>query len=236
MIVELTGCSGAGKTTLLEQIVEHCRERNVAVMTVPQMLLKPVPAPFVHHPTIQNLLLDAAAAFRRAVDPARYRSFLAFARAVIRRDSDCFLTGLNAYRGVLRALGVHAGLSRRAQSPIVLVDEGTIHQAHNILVHVERPARHEDIDSFGKLVPVPDVIVYLSAPLEVVLARTSVRQDPPLRLRSREENRRYVEHGHAMFAALISHEAFSGKVVSVNCDEDRRQYRQRASEIVQSIA
>jgi thymidylate kinase len=238
MIVELTGCSGVGKTTLLEQMVVECRRRNLPVLTVPQALLKPLAPSVARHPIVQNLLFDAAAALRRLLDRARYRAFLTFARSVIRRESDQWLTGMNAYRGVIRAVGVYTGLRDRCgRAPVVLVDEGTVHQAHNVLVHVTRPARSEDIRRFAELVPLPDMIVHVTAPLDAVLARTTTRHRPPLRLRSLEDNTRYVRHGYAMFAELMRHEPFTRNVVRVCCDDDDwRQYGRRAREIIERIA
>ena len=237
MIVELTGCSGVGKTTLLQQIVAECRKRNVPVLTVSQALLKRFAPTIEHHPIIENLILDAAAALRRVFRPGRYRAFLVFARSVIRRESDEWITALSAYRGVMRAVGVHTRLCEwRRGAPVVLVDEGTVHQAHNVLVHVTRPARSQDIRRFAELVPLPDLIVHVTAPLEAVLTRTATRRRPPLRLRSRDDNARYVRHGYAMFAELMHHEAFTPKLMRVSCDDDGRQYGDRARAIIERIA
>src|SRR5439155_9928966 len=103
----------------------------------------------------------------------RHREFLAFAMAVIRRDADRPATGLSAYRGVVRAvsayrglhrkLGVHAALAREAgHGPAVIVDEGTIHCAHYVLVHVNSAPRPQDIAAFCRLVPMPDLVVYVT--------------------------------------------------------------------------
>jgi thymidylate kinase len=236
MIVEFTGSSGVGKTTLISEVVRQCREREIPAFTVPEVLLRSMPEMIVGHRTLQNLMLDTTSAFRRIADPAPYRAFLAFAHSVIRRETDRIFTGLNAYRGVLRALGVHAALSHHTKR-IILVDEGTVHQAHNVLVHVARPARSEDIRTFGSLVPLPDLVVYLTAPLSVVLARTRGREHPPLWNRSRDDNGRFVQHGYAMFGELMSHEAFSPIIMRIHCDEDdRKQHRARAREVVERIA
>jgi thymidylate kinase len=238
MIVEFAGCSGAGKSTLLDELLRHSRERGLPLLTVPQALLKWVPDVIVRQPTLQNLMLDMAGVCRRIVGPNPHRDFLEFARSAIRRGTDRRLRGLNAYRGVLRTLGIHAALSSDAyKSGIVLVDEGTVNSAHAILVHVKQPPRSEDIDAFCKLVPMPDLVVHVTAPLDVVLARTFTRKNPPLPNRSREDRERFIRHAHTAFERVMSHAAFSRNTLRVSCDDDnRQQYRFRAREIIEQIA
>jgi thymidylate kinase len=238
MIVEFAGCSGAGKSTLLDELLRHCRERNLPVLTAPQALLPWIPEIIVRQPTLQNLMLDVAGAFRRIVDRDPYRDFLEFARSAIWRDTDRRLRGLNAYRGVLRVLGIHAALSSEAHKRgIVLVDEGTVNSAHAILVHVKQPPRCEDIDVFCRLVPIPDLVVHVTAPLDVVLARTFARQHPPLPNRSRADRERFIRHAHAAFQGIMSHTAFTRNTLRISCDdENQQQYRFGAREIIEQIA
>ena len=100
------------------------------------------------------------------------------------------------------------------------MDEGTIHSAHYALVHVKTPPRSEDIAEFCRLVPMPDLIIYVAASFETVLARTFARRDPPLRRRSREEIERFLYHAQIMFEQLMSHEALSRRTLRVQCDDD----------------
>ena len=219
LLVEITGCSGSGKSTLLKEVLHHCAERGVRVATAPQVLLRGIPRPIVSGRFLLNLALDLRG-LRETVVARQYLEFLAFAKSVIRRDSDWRLTGLNAYRSVLRKLGVYAALSRRTSRQLVLVDEGTVHSAHNILVHVPRPPRPEDIDAFCRLVPMPDLVVHVTAPLEVVLARTFARRDPPLRGRTREETERFIRHGYVLLDQLMTHESLAQRTVRVPCNGD----------------
>jgi len=237
MIVEFAGCSGSGKSTLLEELVMHCRERNLTVVTVPQALLRWIPAVAAQQPTLQNLMLDAAGICRRVGAAEPYGDFLKFAIAAIRRDTDRVLRRLNCYRGVLRALGVHRALSREEHRPqIVLVDEGTVNSAHGILAHVCRPPRAEDIDAFCRLVPMPDLIVHVTAPLDLVLARTRRRPDPPLLHRTREDRERFIRHAHEAFERMASHAALLRNTLTVFFeDDDRRRYGSYARTIVEQL-
>ena len=237
LIAEITGCSGSGKSTLLAEILRECAARGVQVATVEDVLLPSFGRLVLRHPTLQNIALDLRGA-SEMIRGRRPLEFLAFAWTVIRRDTDSFATGLRAYRAVLRKVGVHSLLAREAASGhAVLVDEGTIHSAHNILVHIDRPARPEEIEAFCRLVPMPDLVIHVRAPLETVLARTFARRNPPLRGRSREEMERFIRHGHSMFDQLMSHEALSRNTLRVHCDDDDfGTYRAFARAIVDRLA
>src|SRR5207302_10533852 len=96
------------------------------VPAAPQVRRRGIPRPIVSRRFLLILALDLRG-LRETVVARQHLEFLAFAKSVIRRDTDWRLTGLNAYRSVVRKLGVHAALSRRPRGQPVLVDEGTIH-------------------------------------------------------------------------------------------------------------
>jgi hypothetical protein len=135
-------------------------------------------------------------------------------------------------------LGVHWELSRKVHgSQIVLVDEGTVNSAHGILAHVRHPPRDEDIDAFCRLVPMPDLIVHVTAPLDLVLARTLSRPDPPLPYRTREDRERFIRHAHEIFERMASHTAFLRNTVRVFLgDDDKRCHGSYARTIVEQLA
>jgi hypothetical protein len=238
MIVELAGCSGAGKSSLLPELIRAFRAADVPAAAAPDALLRGFPSPVVRQPTLQNVLLDFAGAWGRITHPGNHLDFTRFARAVLLRRSDPIARRLNAYRGMLRALGVYDALSRHSGEPgIVFVDEGTVNSAHAVLVDVTQAPEAGDIDRFCRLVPKPDLLLHVSAPLEVVLARTAVRRDPPLPRRSRSHRERFIRHAHATFEQIVSHEAFSQNTVRICCDDNAvDQYRIRATELAAELA
>ncbi len=237
MIVEIAGCSGSGKSTLLKEVLRQCAERGLSVATAEDVALPRLPRAIRRNPTLQNLALDLRGV-GETITLRRDRDFLAFAMSVIRRDTDRAITALSACRGVLRKLGVHSVLAREANGrDAVLVDEGTIHSAHYVLVHVNHPPRREDVEVFCRLVPLPDLVVHVAAPLERVLARTFARSDPPLRRRSKQELERFIRHAYIMFDLLMSHETLSRKTLRVQCDDDDLgAYRTFAKRVVDRIA
>ena len=238
MVVELAGCSGAGKSSLLPELIREFRAADVPAMAAPDLLLRWFPDPVVRQPTLQNLLFDCRSAWGRFAYPDGHAEFLGFARAALWRRKDPVTRRLNAYRGMLRALGIYEALYRSPAEPgIVFVDEGTVNSAHAILVDLTKPPRAEDIDRFCRLVPKPDLVLHVTAPLEVVLARTAARKDPPLPRRRRQQRTHFIRHAHAMFEQMSSHAAFSENTVRISCDDDAvDQYRIRARELAAELA
>src|SRR5207247_9509222 len=80
--------------------------------------------------------------------------------------------------------------------------------------------RPQDTPPICRLVPIPDPVVSVTAPLEKVLARTFARRDPPLRGRSREEMERFIRHAHTMFDQLMSDETLSRRTLKVQTNEN----------------
>jgi O-antigen/teichoic acid export membrane protein len=236
LIIEIAGCSGSGKSTLMKEILRQCAERGLPVATAEEVALPRLPHAIRRHPTLQNLALDLRGV-TETITLRRDREFLAFAMAMIRRDTDRAFTALSACRGVLRKLAIHSLLAREANGwHAVLVDEGTIHSAHYVLAHVNHPPRREDVELFCRLVPMPDLVVHVAGRLETVLARTFARSDPPLRWRTKAELERFIRHAHAMFDLLMGQDALSPKTLRVECDDDGLgAYRTFAKEIVDRI-
>jgi len=237
--IELAGCSGAGKSTLLAALLHEGRERGIAMLTVQQALLPWLPPSIgPRRPSLQNLALDVAGVRRALAPKGSYGEFLRFACGTIARDTDRRLRALNAYRAVLRAVGIHAALcGDRPCREIVVVDEGTVNCAHAVLAHVRSAPKAVDVDTFCRLVPMPDVVVHVSAPLDLALARTRRRPDPPLPGRSPAERAQFLRHANDVFEQMMRHQAFSTNTLRVTSDgDDRQQYRNRAREILDRIA
>src|SRR5204862_5952433 len=129
------GSSGSGKSTLLKEVLRECGERDVPAAAAEDFLVPWLSGVIRRNPTLLNLALDLRSV-SEAITLRRHREFLAFAMAVIRRDTDRPSTALSAYRGLLRKTSTHAALARGAiHGRAVPVAEGTIHSAQHWLVH-----------------------------------------------------------------------------------------------------
>src|SRR5207245_4837291 len=135
---ETAGSAVSVRSTVLKELLRECGGRDVPAAAAEDFLMPWLSGVIRRNPTLLNLAVDLRSV-SEAITLRRHREFLAFAMAVIRRDTDRPASALSAYRGVLRKLSAHAALARKAShGRAVLVDEGTIHSAHYVLVHVTR--------------------------------------------------------------------------------------------------
>ena len=84
---------------------------------------------------------------------------------------------------------------------MIIWDEGIVHAAHNLFVHTNTRPNEEEIVKFGRMVPKPDILVWVTAPTDqsraVVLARGHQRVPP-----TANAAQVFVEHAQTTFNVL----------------------------------
>lgn len=206
MIVEFIGCSGAGKTTLAEMVQHRCVAVS-PVISAAELVMDRPGRRWIKHPTAMNLVADVTTlpSFLRALD--RNGEFVRFAFRRLRRHAPSRFARYNYMREVARNVGKHE-LARRADAnATVFVDEGAVLTAYHLFVYSDAPVRQADLDHFARLVPLPDRIVHVKAPLDVLMDRAMRRPDRRRELAG--DDRRDVER---WLARAI--EVFEGLTVS----------------------
>ena len=166
----------------------------------------------------------------------RNRAFLRFCVAEARRNASTPIEAVNLVRSVVRKLGVHHLLrSARHHDSLAIVDEGVIQAAHNVLVGVKRPICPHSVAEFARLVPKPDLIVHVRAPLSVLVARAQRRSDPPRRV-SRRGLERFVLNAREVFEDLTRHVQVSDLIMTVDSTNDSVQLTEDlATEVCERI-
>jgi hypothetical protein len=86
----------------------------------------------------------------------------------IGRGMDSLWTGVSLLRNFLKRIGCHFLLEQARDElndcDIVLCDEGVVHAAHNLFVHTRTEPNREDIVRFGRMIPKPDMLIWVMAP------------------------------------------------------------------------
>lgn len=216
MIVEFVGSTGAGKTTLIDE-VRHNLAESVGVTTSYGLVAEPLGLSAVAHPTVRNLVQEITALPLLLPALRRQRAFVSFTLRMLARQADLSIFTVNILRSLVRKLGEYEIGRRRQREGIVLVDEGTVLAAHNLFVYSSAVYTTAEIDKFAALVPLPDVIVYVRAPLESMVNRSLRRCDLPRELgaKSRTEVKKCVERATDLFDQLTQAERLRSRTLIV---------------------
>ena len=203
MQIELTGCTGAGKSTLARHLIQTYQSQGAKVLLADEFVLGQVGLNRVTHPLARTLLLDLVALPACLLTWRMHHEFYAFAIRLIRDLPASWFEKLNLVRNVLKKIGMYEIIRQRSDvGQVVLVDEGTVHAAHNLFVHVSAPAAVDDVLTFILLVPLPEVLVYVHQPERVLIERTLERGHKRIPDHSPASVARFVRRALEMFELL----------------------------------
>jgi len=217
MIVEFIGSTGAGKTTLIRGV--HRRLGQIRAVSTPfELIASPLGLATITHPSARNLIQEVAGLpfFLRALEPGR--EFAAFVLKMLARQARFSIFTLNILRSLERKVGVYEIIRHRADRRVVLVDEGPLLLAHNLFVYSDAVYGQAELARFASLVPLPDAVVYVRAPIEILVQRTLLRNDPPRELRPLDRHlvEKHVSRAAEVFEQMIETERFRGRVLIVD--------------------
>ena len=173
MQIELIGCTGAGKSTLSRCIVQASREQGVEITIGEEIALKLIGLNWVKRNIPRTLFVDLVSLCACLASWRDNHEFYLLVTRILSRLPVDWFEKLNIARNVLKNIGINA-IVRRAggQGQFVLLDEGTLHTAHYLFVHVSVEPNASDLSDFIRLVPLPDVVVYVCQDATTLVQRT----------------------------------------------------------------
>lgn len=237
MIVEFIGSSGAGKTTLISEV--RRRMANIIDMATPfDLVASRFGLRDVIQPTARNVIQELIGFPFFVGSLRKHKAYVAFMLRMLSRQAKFSVFTLNNLRSLERKIGVYEIIKRNPKNQIVLVDEGTVLSAHNVFVYSNAVYTHEEIATFASLVPLPDVIVYIKAPVDILVQRTLERVDPPreMKRKSPQVVRTYVHRAVEMFDQLVEVEALRHRLLIVeNSDSYEYEYETAVNNIIEFI-
>lgn len=216
MIVEFVGSTGAGKTSLISKI--HHKLTQTTVVTTPfDLIAEPLGLRGVTHPTAQNLIQELVAFPFFLGSLNRYRKFLAHTIKTFSQNTKFSIHTINNLRSLERKIGLYEITQRYSRDRIILVDEGPILAAH-MFVFTGSLVNASEIATFAALLPLPDLIVYIKAPIEVLVRRALQRPDPPREMGSKDPamTEKYVRGAMAVFDQLMEAERIRSRLLIVD--------------------
>lgn len=236
MIVEFIGSTGAGKTSLISKI-HHKLAQTTVVTTSFGLVAAPLGLSGVTHPTAQNLIQELVAFPFFISSLNRYRKFLAHTIRTFSHNTKFSIHTINNLRSLERKIGLYEITQRYNRDRIILVDEGPILAAH-MFVFAGAAVTSSEIATFATLLPLPDLIVYIKTPIEVLVRRALKRLDPPREMGGRDPamTEKYVRSATSVFDQLMAAERIRSRLLIVeNPDLTAEEHDLVANNVTASI-
>lgn len=218
MQIELIGCTSAGKSTLIRRMLQVSREQGIDVLSAEDFVLGQVRLNWVKNYLVQTLVIDLISLLACLLT---WRHNLDFYLLTFRIVWQLPLTvswfeKLNIVRNTLKKIGIHEIIRNRGSAEqIVLLDEGTLHTAHYLFVHVSVEPIRTDIPAFVKLVPRPDVVIYLQQDEGLLIERTLARGHKRIPAGSRVLVERFIQGAVTTFNNLVQAPPIERKLLKV---------------------
>lgn len=217
MHIELMGCTSAGKSTLARGILEACRQQGTDILLGNDFVLRQVRLNWVKGHLPRTLLVDLAALFFCLLTWRHNLEFYRFTTRLLLQLPMAPLEKLNLLRNVFKKIGIYEIIRFRSnERQVILVDEGVLQAAHNLFVHVSADVNPEHLATFARLIPLPDVIVYLRQPASLLIDRTIKRGHKRIPDRSPRTVARFITQALATFEKLVQNPAVENRLVVVD--------------------
>jgi thymidylate kinase len=221
MIVEFIGATGAGKTTLARGLVNRGIPAHRVRMAT-ELVTDRLGRRWIGDPHAINLLADVSAlpSFIRSF--GRDRDFVRFAFDRLWQHAPSAFAKINYLRNIVRKLGMHEMTRKADPDTAFLVDEGTILMAYQLFVYSDAPFTQVDLERFVQLVPLPDVVVHVKAPTDVLLRRAMTRPDHRRELAGKDarEVERRIASAVELFDALAEIGPIRERLLTVEIADD----------------
>jgi thymidylate kinase len=215
--IELIGCTSAGKSTLSRGILQACHQQGLDILLGDDFVLKQVRLNWVKSHLPRTLLVDLFALLACLVTWPTNLKFYLFATQLLFQLPIPRLEKLNLLRNVLKKIGIYEIIRfRNTDRQIILVDEGVLQAAHNLFVHSSVQVKMENLSTFARLIPLPDVIVYLRQPESLLIDRTIKRGHKRIPDRSYSNVVPFIRQAVTTFDKLVQNPAVESKLLIVD--------------------
>lgn len=203
MIVEFIGTTGSGKTTLISHVrrkLSNTRE----VTTSSDLVTSLVGLQGIKNTTLRNLLQETISFPYFLSAYSKYSEFVIKTVRLFSRDSSFSIMTINNLRSIERKVGGLEIARRQDPKKVILVDEGPFLTAHMFAFN-DTPLSQNEIEEYIDLLPLPDLIIYIKASLEVLVERSLNRPRPPREMAARNstDNVEFIKHANSIFDQII---------------------------------
>lgn len=217
MQIELIGCTSAGKSTLAAGIVQACRQQGLEIFLAEDFVLRQLRLNWIRSVLLRKFLVNLVALFASMVTWPKNRKLYLFAIQVLFQLPISRLESVSLFRNVLKKVGIGELVrARSTDQQIILLDEGDLHIAHNLYVHVNATPNTDSIPAFVELLRLPDVVIYLRPPESTLVERIMKRGHRRIADPSDGSVACFVRRAIVTFDKLVQEPAVANKLLVVD--------------------
>ena len=222
MHIELVGCTSAGKTTLTQRMLDVSRRQGIDLVLGDDFVLRRLRLMWIKNEFIRRRIMEICSVYVCLKQRKKYRPFIHFVLGMIRQAPGSWLYRASLARAVFRKIGIYEIICRRSTAQqLIWVDEGTLQAAHNLFVHVSVEKQESDLSIFARLVPLPDVVIYVKQNEPVLIERTMKRGHKRIPDCSLSNVQRFIKRAVTTFDTLVQFPMIAGKLLVIDQDQNR---------------
>jgi len=216
MLIEIIGCTGAGKSTLIRRILQNCHKQGIDISRGDDLVLKKFRLHWIKSQLPRAFMLNVLALFACLITWRNNHKFYLFVTRLFLKLPIASVEKIGLIRNVLKKIGIYEIIrSRGTDRRIILLDEGTLHIAHNLFVCDSVQVKMEYLERFVKMIPFPDVIVYLRQPESILIERTMKRGHKRIPVRSYGNVVHFIKQAVATFDKLVQYPEVESRLLLV---------------------
>lgn len=214
MQIELIGCTGAGKSTLARNLVQTGRRQGIDIVLAEDFVLRQLRLHWISVPLLRKVLVNVAGLIASVFTWPKNGGLYLFAIRAVYALPISKVEKLGLLRNVLKKVGISEIVHARGGSQrIIILDEGALHIAHNLFVHVAADVEMEAIREFARLVALPDLVLYVRGHEPTMIERVVSRGHRRITDASQENVARFVRQAVTTFDRLVQEPAVKNRLL-----------------------
>ncbi|MEM8670906.1 MAG: flippase [Planctomycetota bacterium] len=217
--IELVGTTCAGKSTFASLMSEAARDQPTKFATSDVRMLQQCKLSEHTPRAIRVFIVHWLSLMACLRDPKRSASWIRRGWIDLREVNTPLWRKCNQLRKITKQLGRHLWVQRHSEEGVVLVDEGTLHSAHNLFVHTESELDPNLVGRFAEAVPLPDLVIHMSEEDETLIERTMKRGHGRINSDDKDEVTRFVTRASRTFDLLHQHPRIASRTLLIHRGE-----------------
>lgn len=218
MQVEMIGCTSAGKTTLARHMLQAAQALGIDLQLSDDFVLRRVRMNWIKSEFMRRRLIEALALLMCLLVWRKHRDFYAMAVRASLKAPGAWTYRLTVARSAFRKIGIYEIVRRLSSAAqIILLDnEGVLQASHTLFVHCDPHPCASEMSAFVELAPLPDLVVYLQQPEDVLFRRTLARGHDRIPDRTPAKVDFFIKQALETFEVLRRHPRLESRLLVVD--------------------